>query len=224
MFLRVQKRHEIAKLLRAVLQQGRKFKASHNAPVFIGHGGEMIVDPAETSEMLTQHFATAERGTQQSDLRVARAGEGQVDGAGCIPLLAELAQACRSLQNGRAHGTPAAWRAIALQELAMKAIGKAARQKLLEYFTPGFGVAQGGAVPGVRMELPQALVKTNFRRLRQEKVSGGVVYFDGNAAFHSAFRQFLCDGHFNAEDISGLLDLLDVLDEAQQQELFAVIC
>ena len=257
---------EIAKLLRAVLKQGRKFKAPRTAPVFIGHGGETIVDLTETTEMLAQHFATAERGTKQSvqtvqsNLRVVRACEGQVDEVGCIPSLAELAQACRSLQNGRApglrgipakalkqastpaartlypvllkifccgecpldwrrvltvaipkkgYGTPAAWRAIALQEPAMKASGKAARKKLMEYFTPGFGIAQGGAAPGVGMELPQALVKTHCRRLRQEKVSGGVVYFDGIAAFHSAIRQFLCDGHFNAEDNSGLLDLLD---------------
>ena len=77
------------------------------------------------------------------------------------------------------------------------------------------------------MEHPQALVKTHLRRLRQEKVSGAVVYFDGVSAFYSAVRAFLCDGSFNAEDNRGLLELLDMVcpgDDNRQQELFAILC
>ena len=73
---------------------------------------------------------------------------------------------------------------------------------------------------------PQTLVKTHLRRLRQEKVSGGVVFFDGVAAFYSAIREFICDGSVNADYNSGLLELLGMLcpDESPQQQLLAVLC
>ena len=100
----------VAKLLRAVLKQGRKFKAPRTAPVFLGPDGELIVDAQETTTMLAQHFATAERGSEttvqqvQNELRVVKAEAGQVEEVVCIPSLADLVQACRSLQDGRATG------------------------------------------------------------------------------------------------------------------------
>ena len=60
----------------------------------------------------------------------------------------------------------------------MKIVGKAARNKLLQYMRPSFRAAQGGAVPGMGLEMAQLLVKTHLRRLKQERASGAIIFAD----------------------------------------------
>ncbi|CAE7769607.1 unnamed protein product [Symbiodinium sp. CCMP2592] len=118
-----------------------------------------------------------------------------------------------------------AWRAVALMEPSMKAIAKSARQRLVPYFRKAFCSGQGGALPGQGLEYPQLLVKSHFRRLRQEHVSGGVLFVDGTSAFYSTVRQYLYDGAVNAEEPHALMDLIVALtpDAAEQARIFAVL-
>ena len=52
----------MARLLRGILKQGRRFKPVRNAPVLIDDEWRFTVDKQETSQMLSLHFASAERG------------------------------------------------------------------------------------------------------------------------------------------------------------------
>ena len=56
----------MARLIRGILKQGRCFKPVRTAPVLIDDEGRFIVDKQETSQMLSLHFASAERGVVDS--------------------------------------------------------------------------------------------------------------------------------------------------------------
>ena len=100
----------LATLLRSVLKQGRRFRPPRTAPVLLDDEGEMVVDANQTTAMLGQHFAAAERCFDsdeawiQSHLQAVRARDGTVELLDEAPSFPDLVHACRRLKSGKAAG------------------------------------------------------------------------------------------------------------------------
>ena len=89
----------------------------------------------------------------------------------------------------KALGTRAAWRSILLMEASAKAVCSAARPALLHAFEKVVRAAQGGSRRGSALQLPMAYAHVTLDFLVRTGKSGGLIFFDGKAAFYATFRE-----------------------------------
>ncbi|CAE7942578.1 unnamed protein product [Symbiodinium sp. KB8] len=87
--------------------------------------------------------------------------------------------------------TTSGWRSILLLESGAKGVAKALRRDLLLAFDSVRQPAQGGSRPGAPMQTASAQVRGLIHRLRSRKLSGGILFVDGQAAFYSMLRESL---------------------------------
>ena len=89
----------------------------------------------------------------------------------------------------KALGTRAAWRSILLMEASTKAVCTAVRATLLQGFERIAQPAQGGSRKGSALQLPMAYAQLTLDYLVRTNSSGGLIFFDGKAAFYATFRE-----------------------------------
>ena len=95
---------------------------------------------------------------------------------------------------GRDPLSTSGWRSILLIEPACKAVCKAIRSRLVPALENSATVGMSGARPGRPVEFPSDFVQGHLARLKRRGKSGGVIYFDGQAAFYSILREFFFQG------------------------------
>ena len=89
-------------------------------------------------------------------------------------------------------GQLSSWRSILLLEAGAKGVARAIRPCLLKSFDRLRCEGQGGSRPRGPIQSPMAICRGFLRRLRRDRLSGGVVFVDGASAFYSVLRQRLC--------------------------------
>ena len=120
----------------------------------------------------------------------------------------------------KAFRTRAAWRSILLMEASAKAICSAARPVLLQGFSRVVQPAQGGSRQGSSLHLPMAYAQATLDYLVRQGRSGGLIFFDGKAAFYATFREIVLgqDALHTAHQLDELARL--VSDDPHVQEAF----
>ena len=89
----------------------------------------------------------------------------------------------------KALSTRAAWRSILLMEASTQAVCTAVRASLLQGFERIAQPAQGGSRKGSALQLPMAYAQLTLDYLVSNNSSGGLIFFDGKAAFYATFRE-----------------------------------
>ena len=110
------------------------------------------------------------------------------------------------------------WRSILLTECAVKGLQKALREPLLSCMHAVKTQAQGGSVPGGPLQVPMAWAQGHLQRLHEQRVSGGILYIDGKAAFYSTIREGLM-GHESGHSIEFLNRLSEAVFEDAEDRL-----
>eukprot|EP00439_Symbiodinium_sp_Y106_P048541 s310_g6.t1 len=107
-------------------------------------------------------------------------------------------------------GQLASWRSILLLEAGAKGIARALRPCLLRSFEAVRQEGQGGSRPGLPIQLPMAVCRGFIRRLKRDRVSGGIIFVDGASAFYSVLRQRLSgrEGHHTQQYLEELASSL----------------
>ena len=95
----------------------------------------------------------------------------------------------RSTNLQKPLGTRSAWRSILLMEASSKAVCAAVRDSLLQGFARVAQPAQRGSRKGSSLQMPMAYEQLALDYLVRHNRSGGLVFFDGNAAFYATFRE-----------------------------------
>ena len=125
----------------------------------------------------------------------------------------------------KALGTRAAWRSILLMEASTKAVCSAVRASLLQGFAAVAQPAQGGSRPGSALQLPMAYAQLTLDFLVRHGRSGGLIFFDGKAAFYSTFREVVLgkDALLSATQIEELARLVSPDPDVQDAFLAAAL-
>ena len=95
---------------------------------------------------------------------------------------------------GRDPLSTSGWRSILLIEPACKALCKALRLRLTPALENSAPVGLSGARQGRPVEFPSHFAQAHLARLKRKWKTGGVVYFDGQAAVYSVMREFFFEG------------------------------
>ena len=111
-----------------------------------------------------------------------------------------------------------AWRSILLLEAGAKGVARALRPCLLRSFEKIRQEGQGGSRPKMPIQLPMALCRGFLRRLKEDGVSGGIIFVDGASAFYSVLRQRLC-GRESEHSAQYLEELASCLFEDEEDRL-----
>ena len=117
-------------------------------------------------------------------------------------------------------GQLSSWRSILLLEAGAKGVAHAIRPCLLKSFEALRCEGQGGSRPGSPIQVLMAVCRGFLRRLRRDRLSGGVVFVDGASAFYSVLRQRLCgsEGQHSTRDLEELA--VSIFDEEEDRIRF----
>ena len=111
-----------------------------------------------------------------------------------------------------------AWRSILLVESGAKAIAKAVRPSIIQAYRSLRQEAQGGSLPRLPLQMAMGHIRGYLRRLKEDNLSGGVLFIDGQAAFYSTLRQRLL-GEEDSESIETLRWLSETCFEDEPSRL-----
>ena len=141
---------------------------------------------------------------------------------GTFPLLWRGTKSVAIPRVGKPAASLQGWRHIALLEAGAKGLGKAVRQHLTAGLAKCAGLGQHGALPHQSLGAPAHTVTAYAQVAHRRKISGAVVFLDGQAAYYSVIREFLfpADGVDEVQALRGFLEKLHH-DEAQQDALLA---
>ena len=101
---------------------------------------------------------------------------------------------------GKSACCPEGWRSILLLEADGKAILKAERHGLVAAFQRSRAAAQAGGLPGLPLSVPASFVRAHLVSLKQQNVSGGIVFFDVKSAYYSVIRHLLISTRLQRQD------------------------
>ena len=108
---------------------------------------------------------------------------------GQTPALWRGGQAVAIEKPSKPLGQLSSWRSILLLEARATGVARAIRPCLLKSFDRLRCEGQGGSRPRGPIQSPIAICRGFLRRLRRDRLSGGVVFVDSASAFYSVLRQ-----------------------------------
>ena len=97
---------------------------------------------------------------------------------------------------GKLACCPETWRSILLIEADGNAVLKAERHGLVRVFQNSKAAAQAGGLPDV----PASFVRAHLVNLRQQNISGGIIFFNVKSAYYSVIRHLLTSTRVQRQD------------------------